>query len=269
MAKASKKKGGVSAAKKAAAKKSGGSATTGLPAKNSVLLVTAFASPTPKGRKYQVIKTNEVDAYEPVAGPAGVISLANLAAKAPPTGDKFGGTARRVAKLSIVAAPVEEFNDVKKLIESLIPVKEMKKLHISTAATSNRVAQEKRNVHVRAFIYAASREDDNDFHLIVGRSPTAQPKMFMTMELSGLPSANSAAFARLKAARDAYKEFFGTNLPGFSYDFYNPPIPVEIEGSLFYDASHDTGTPPGPKSLRKDMPTIWEVHPISKIVFEP
>jgi hypothetical protein len=267
MPKAPKKNGG--GGKKAAAKKSGGSATTGMPAKSSVLLVTAFASPTPQGSKYQVIKTNEVDGYEQAAGPTGLMSLATLAAKAPPTGDKFGGTARKAAKLSIANAPVEEFTDVKKLIESLIPVKDMKKLHISTAATSNRVTQEKRNVRIRAFIYAASREDDNDFHLIVGRNPKLQPKMFMTMELSGLPSANSAAFARLKAARDAYKEFFGTNLPGFTYDFYNPPVPVEIEGSLFYDASHDTGTPPGPKSLKKDMPTIWEVHPISKITFEP
>ena len=70
-------------------------------------------------------------------------------------------------------------------------------------------------------------------------------------------------------ARDDYKAFFGSNLPGMSYDFYDPPIPVEIEGSLFFDMSHATGSKPGPSSLRDDIPTIWEIHPISKIVFEP
>ena len=42
-----------------------------------------------------------------------------------------------------------------------------------------------------------------------------------------------------------------------------------VEGSLFFDMSHATGTPPGPSSLRPNMPTIWEVHPITRIVFEP
>jgi hypothetical protein len=240
-----------------------------MPAKKSVLLVSALASPKTGAHKYQVVKSNEVDAYESAAGAGGLMSHAMMATKAAPAGDNFGGKDRRAAKLSGAVAPVEQFQDVKKLIESLIPVAEMKKLHISTAPTSNRVAQEKRNVRVRAHIYAASREADNDFHLIVGRKPSAQPRMFMTMELSGLPSANSAAFKRLKAARDAFKDFLGSHLPGLSYDFYNPPIPVEIEGSLFYDATHDTGQSPGPKTLRADMPTIWEVHPITKIVFEP
>src|SRR5947207_2323871 len=79
---------------------------------------------------------------------------------------------------------------------------------IQTTATSNRVKEEKRNVRVKAFIYAASRENDNDFHLIIGRSPDLTPEMYMTMELSGLPASNSASFTKLKAARDAYKAFF-------------------------------------------------------------
>jgi hypothetical protein len=93
--------------------------------------------------------------------------------------------------------------------------------------------------------------------------------MYMTMEISGLPPRRSADFTRLKSARGAYKAFFGDDLPGASYDFYDPPIPVEIQGSLFFDMSHATGPRPGPQSLRQDMPTIWEIHPISEIVFEP
>jgi hypothetical protein len=77
----------------------------------------------------------------------------------------------------------------------------------------------------------------------------------MTMEVSGLPPAEADSFDTLKAARDAYKEFFGSDLPGTSYDFYDPPVPVEIGGSLFFDMSHASGSRPGPQSLR-DEPVI-------------
>jgi hypothetical protein len=92
--------------------------------------------------------------------------------------------------------------------------------------------------------------------------------MYMTVEISGLPPQNSPSFAPLKAARDAYKAYFGAaHLPGSGYDFYNPPRPVTITGSLFFDLTHATGGHPGPQSLRPHMPVIWEIHPISSIVF--
>lgn len=88
----------------------------------------------------------------------------------------------------------------------------------------------------------------------------------MTMEVSGLPPAGSPAFGALNAARTAYKNFFGAaNLPGAGYHFYQPPIPVQIDGSLFFDATHSTGQAPGPPSLKSRMPTIWEVHPVTNI----
>jgi hypothetical protein len=123
-------------------------------------------------------------------------------------------------------------------------------------------------VRVRAFLFAASREDDNDYHLIIGRDPSAPP-MYMTMEISGLPPVHSPHHGQLHTARDAYKTFFGSMLPGRSYDFYDPPIPLDVEGSLFFDISHATGSKPGPQDLRPDMPVVWEVHPISMIVLEP
>jgi hypothetical protein len=91
----------------------------------------------------------------------------------------------------------------------------------------------------------------------------------MTMELSGLPPHGSSSFGQLKTTRDAYKTFFSDSLPGPSYDFYDPPVPIDVEGSLFFDMSHAHGGRPGPASLRDDMPVIWEIHPIREIVFEP
>jgi hypothetical protein len=197
-------------------------------------------------------------------------SAAAATASIPP-GEFYKGTARKAAKLSIADAPLETFNDLNDLIATL-PSKASMVNHsppITTQVNSNRVAEETRNVRVRCWLYAASREADNDFHLILGRAPGLTPERYMTMELAGLPPTNAKSFPQLKAARDAYNGFFGSNRPGPSYDFYNPPIPVLVEGSLFFDASHATGTPPGPSSLRPRMPTIWEVHPITRIVFEP
>jgi hypothetical protein len=244
----------------------------GMPAADSIHEVVKFRS------KYRILRSTEVDSYEEtptavalkkvlVGKQASAMSLA-IAMKAPAVvSDDFAGTARKAAKLSIADGPAKTSKDLSGLIASLVADDKMvkHKPKIGTGATSGRVAEENRNVRVSAFLYAASREDDNDFHLIIGRDPQKTPEMYMTMELSGLPSANSPAFAKLNTARTAYKKFFGNNLPNSTYDFYTPPIPVTITGSLFFDISHAKGARPGPASLKSRMPTIWEVHPITSI----
>jgi hypothetical protein len=256
-------------------------ARVGLPAAKYVLTTlnlaptaaTGPAGPTVGARgSYRILRTEEVDAKDE---PLSAAERTNVAATGVPaatrsSGDNFAGTARMAAKLSISDAAVETFDDVKALIESM-PSKSKMVHHnpqITIDANSERVAEEERNVRVNAFLYAASRENDNDFHLIVGRDLAADAPMYMTMEISGLPPQSDSSFARLKAARDAFAAFFGQNLPGASYDFYDPPIPIKVEGSLFFDMSHANGRSPGPPSLHDDMPVIWEVHPISNIVLE-
>jgi hypothetical protein len=279
MAKSSSKKGGASkSSKKAPDSLSLMSLLdphrAGMPARDSITGVTLASSDSTAaaaagGIQYRIIETNEMDEYEKGAASADDFA----AAAAAPAGDNFKGTARKAAKLSISTAKTEKFTDLKNLIKSLTPDDEMRDHDpkIGTGATSGRVEEEERNVRVNAFIYAASREDDNDFHLIIGRDPDKTPEMYMTMELSGLPPKTSASFKKLNAARDSYKKFFnenlGGNLPGLKYSFYDPPIAVTIEGSLFFDMSHAKGSAPGPKSLKSRMPTIWEVHPITKITF--
>lgn len=242
-----------------------------------------------KGRTYRILKTTEVDSYEttPTANelrkalhgkaqpaPAAIAAAAKLSPvkrprggkPAPAGGEIFAGTARMAAKLSKASGLTKSFGDVSVLISSLPSVDTMVNLHISTAKTSNRVPLEERNVHVTGFLYAASREADNDFHLIVGLNPNAAQEMYMTMEVSGLPPAGSPPLIELNTVRTAYEGFFGANnLPGAGYHFYHPPIPVQIDGSLFFDETHATGQAPGPPSLKSRMPTIWEVHPITKI----
>ncbi|MGH9931820.1 MAG: hypothetical protein ACREA9_21690 [Pyrinomonadaceae bacterium] len=244
----------------------------GLPAADSIISVTVPTAPmalAPGGaavKQYTIIHTNEIDEYEEALAPSAALA---------PASDDFEGKDRKAAKLSISNAKTEKFKDVRDLISSLAPEATMKnhKPKIGKTQTSKRVKEEERNIRVRAFLYAAKREDDNDFHLILGRDPKSSPEMYMTMELSGLPPANSPAFKQLNAARDAFKKFYndhaGGQLPGKGgYDFPDPPVPVEIDGSLFFDVTHSTGPRPGPKSLKSRMPVIWEVHPIAKIKFK-
>jgi hypothetical protein len=176
---------------------------------------SAPAHTTPAGttRQYRILRTSETDPYDDPLQPEEVTTLG--LERFAGFDESFRGTSRKAAKVSIANAQVEELKDLIDLIETL-PAEEVMTSHeppITTDATSGRVDEENRNVRVRAFLYAASREDDNDYHLIMGRDPDLKP-MYMTVEISGLPSQDSDHFSRLKTAREAYKEFFGDDLPG-------------------------------------------------------
>lgn len=250
----------------------------GMPALDSIQKTVKF-TPVAKGPAYTILKTTEVDSYEdtPAANALSKVLTGNhtpsvsalaVAMKAKvPTGDDFQGKASKAAKLSLGKGPTKSFSDVQALVKAL-PLDKLMIHHkppISTAATSKRVKEEDRYFRISGFLYAASHEADNDFHLIVGRDPKLTPAVYMTMEVSGLPPSGSPAFAPLKAARDAFKKFFGAHVPGLTYDFYDPPIPVTIEGSPFFDMTHAKGQRPGPPSLKSRMPTIWEIHPLASI----
>ena len=264
-----------------------GSPQPGLPAPDSVLRVftlqrpatieAAAAGPQASSETtYQVLRTDLLDPYD--TRPA--LIAAALGGEAVDTlvleqtlGEQYTGKARKPAKISISPADMESFSDLTDLISTLPEEPQMTHHHppIKDTETSERVPEEHRNVRVRAFLYAAKREEDNDFHLIIGTDPSPQP-VCLNVELSGTPPESSNHFERLKAARDAFKAFFMNHpkgIPGFGYDFYPTPIPVEIQGSLFFDITHATGGRPGPAPLQPFIPVIWEIHPISEIVLGP
>jgi hypothetical protein len=182
-------------------------------------------------------------------------------------GETFSGWSRRAAKTSISSAGVESFNTLIPLLNSLPSDEDMRDgdPEVEEGDQSQRVAQEQRNVRVRTYLHAASKEADNDYHLIVGGRGSANSRRYMNVEVSGLPPSGPHR-QRLKQARIQFLDFFGDEAPGMDYDFYNPPIPVRITGSLFYDMDHRPGGV-GPASLRRGLKTSWEIHPITKIEF--
>lgn len=220
---------------------------------------------------FRILVTNELDEYDRREQLEAIDAGAELEAIT----DDYTGTDRKAAKLAIADAQNENFDDLRDLLSSLTDDQDMidHDPRIPTTADSGRVTEEERNVALKVFLYAASRENDNDFHLILGRDPevvgdgSVEEPMYMTMELSGLPPEDFPSFERLQAARQAFKDYFGENLPGTGYQFYDPPRPVNVEGSLFFDITHARGGHPGPQRLRDHIPTIWEVHPISSMEF--
>jgi hypothetical protein len=183
-------------------------------------------------------------------------------------GDDYAGSSRMAAKLSVASGTPETFDGLGPLLDSLPSDESMRALHIDEGPDSGRLPQEQHVVVVKAFIYASSKESDNDFHCIAGPDPT-QPPRYMNVEVSGLPPASSQFFTLLTAARNEFKAFFssGTDaLPTRGYEKYDPPIPVTITGSLFFDVDH---VPPavGPTGMKPQ--TAWEIHPVSDMQFEP
>jgi hypothetical protein len=183
------------------------------------------------------------------------------------SGQTFKGKARKAAKLSVVNAPFEEFASVAALRSSL-PAHETMRNHdpkISTSATSDRIDVERRNVRVSGWIYAAKKEGDNDYHVIIGTAP-GHSATFMTVEVSGLPSSGPHRQA-LSDARQQYRNLMTAaelGLPGTGYDLYEPPIPIIVAGSLFWDANHSTDEcEVGPPDLKPCM--AWEIHPVTEI----
>jgi hypothetical protein len=178
--------------------------------------------------------------------------------------DNFRGTDRKAVKTSIAPGPIQPFPDLAAVLNSVPSDDTMLSRNISKAPDSPREMEEQQNVTVPAFIYASAKESDNDYHVIIGTADANQSGMFMNAEISGLPT--GAFRQQLTVPRQAFKNFFGSDLPGRSYAFFDPPIAVTVTGSLFFDVDHAAGAV-GPDGFKPQ--TAWEIHPISNIVFEP
>ncbi|MFY9824558.1 MAG: hypothetical protein WAM82_24490 [Thermoanaerobaculia bacterium] len=219
---------------------------------------TAVIHSAKTGRTYTAVQLAEPEAArEPIAA---------VSALGAPSSDNFRGTDRAGAKTSIVDGDPQTFDDVSALASSGLLVDDDQMLHHDPAITRDsdaRFDEEGHNVVVTAFLYASKKEGDNDFHCIIGAAPDQTP-VFFNVEVSGLPQGQFRQ--QLQDVRDAFKTFFAGQLPGTGYSKFDPPIPVRITGSLFYDIDHKPGEV-GPAAFKPT--TAWEIHPVSAIEFEP
>jgi len=178
---------------------------------------------------------------------------------------RFRGTDRKAAKTSFAELRTEPERTVDQLVATLVLDSTMLAYEppITKAPNSARVQAEDRSVKVRGWIYAIKYQDDQDWHLIVGTDPDAGAETFLNCEVSGLPSKESNSYAKLLEVRQSLAHIFDNDLPKpGGYTKYTTPIPVTIEGMLFFDVNHPAGAV-GPPGMRPK--TAWAIHPITKI----
>lgn len=181
----------------------------------------------------------------------------------------FRGTNRRSAKTSFAELETEPARTIDQLVTSLVDDDAMLAHDppITKDPSSRRVHAENRSVKVRGWIYAIKYQVDQDWHLIVGTDPNAGAITYFSCEVSGLPAKSASAYATLLDARKSLAHILDNDLPGpGGYTKYTPPIPIEIEGMLFFDVDHPAGAV-GPPGMRPK--TAWEVHPVTKIELGP
>lgn len=175
----------------------------------------------------------------------------------------FRGQDRRRAKTSIATASTEAFSSLGALIATLPDDDAMRDRQPRIRKTSNRVGEERRNVRLPLWIYAIKYETDQDWHVIAGTNPAQTGRTYFNCEISGLPGSSAASYDTLLGVRQQLDDILDHDLPGqSSYHEYEDPIPVTIEGSLFFDIDHASGAV-GPAGMRPD--SSWEIHPITDL----
>ena len=186
------------------------------------------------------------------------------------TSGNFHGEVRAAAKTSFVAAPADTFRSLQAYYRWLPSDLYM---HTKTEArreNSPRTQEENHNVVLTdVYIFGVKREDDNDYHVILGA--TASPdkaQQFFSAEISGLPDPSSPYYATLSAVREKFKAHFGKDIKKeivFTVNEKHPPMHVKsISGSLFFDNHHYSGhsSVQGYKAC-----SAWEIHPVTAIEF--
>lgn len=90
------------------------------------------------------------------------------------------------------------------------------------------------DVEVPVYLVAVSLgEDDHDLHVIVSDSARGRNRDFMNVEVSGL---HERLFARARAQISGILSSVDMTRMG-SYLRIDPPLPVLVQGSLFFDVT--------------------------------
>jgi hypothetical protein len=179
--------------------------------------------------------------------------------------DWFIGEKRALAKTSFAHAKVRTFRNIKALLENL-PASDNTMRHYDPPLdnSSPRTPEEMINVGVCTSIIAAKKEPDHDYHMIIG--DVGGP--YLIAEVSGIPRRGDRYTQDvLLNLRRAFENFIASeHRSGKNYSGWGDPLPVYIEGSLFYDITRRK-VEGGPKFAKTE--TLWEIHPVTKIIFEP
>ncbi|HEX9509381.1 MAG TPA: hypothetical protein VF939_02785 [Puia sp.] len=184
-------------------------------------------------------------------------------------GDVFAGTDRAMAKTHEVTDGVDtSFTAFDDFYSSGLLIADDQMIQhdppIEKISESPRVAEEKFNVSIdTVYIYGIYREDDNDFHMIIGNGKTGSDRQLLNAEISGLPGDTDDSL--LIAVRNKIITRFGDiACRDGAYKPVGTLIPIQIRGSVFFDIDHKAGVVGF--GIYKPK-TAWELHPVIGITF--
>lgn len=180
--------------------------------------------------------------------------------------ENFDGSERAEPKITVSTANLESFSTLRAFISTLQDADAMAD-SITGDDDSVRIPEEDRNVRIRkTYLYCYSRQTDEDFHVIIGTTKTpSATTIYFNVEISGLPPTAYASFPFLQSARASFLTKASERLCSSGYYFFENPLKIEIEGSLFFDDQHHNGLI-GPAAARP--PDAWEIHPVTSLIFK-
>lgn len=195
--------------------------------------------------------------------------------KLPDDGENFVGAHRAIPKTRPAKVPVRTLS-LSALLSEFRPGQPKSDDHMRNghdppmckAFDCDRVVEENDNVQVEAWVIAATKESDGDFHLIVAATKQAaassQPDRWalLNIEVSGLPPAGTVGRPALKHVRQQFRDGFVPPVKESHGYVALEPVHVRVTGSLFYDVDHPAGAV-GPGALKPA--TSWEIHPITDL----
>ncbi len=181
--------------------------------------------------------------------------------------DYFDGSYRAAVKTTIHSGSYRKYTYLSTMLNSL-PEDDYMANDLTPPITTAtlRVTEEKRNVRItRTYLYGYSKQADEDYHLIVGTTTNPATARYFNVEVSGAPSdENAAAYTTLSNVLTTFHTATGGERCGSGYLMYNPPLRLEVRGSLFFDKEH-YNEDIGPAAARPL--TAWEVHPVTYLKF--
>jgi hypothetical protein len=173
-----------------------------------------------------------------------------------------------MAKTHEVGGDAQEFDTFDAFFTSGLIVPDAQMLSHDPAITrdpsSPRADEENKNITIdEAFIYGIYREDDNDFHMIIGNGKKGSKMHLFNAEISGLPG--DVDDQVLSAVRDKILARFGDiACRDGAFKPVGTLIPIKISGSIFFDVDHKAGVVGF--GIYKPK-TAWEIHPVTDIQF--
>ncbi len=214
-----------------------------------------------KGGEAKYDGVNDVDTLDMAAGPmCPTVDPAQKCAT-----NVFEGCIRGNVKTTMLTKQPDRFKTVAELLAVLPGTAAMKSKGISSGEASSRDIVENRNVLVEtAYLFAIYKEDDNDYHMIVGSTSSLTTAVLMNIEISGLPrSATAAIKTKFKSTRAKIENTsYLKNIPckPSPIKLLGTPIVLKnIKGSLFWDSQHSGGGIGPPSASPR---SAWEIHPV-------